>query len=208
MLRQVRRRGHTTTLRVNPGINMVGDVATWNPPHWTHWKTKLFTALQHLRRWEERRGKERGEWKKSKNVYFSEKYISASSESTNKSKTSIDSIWFYKTWVYTHMKTCMIQTHWEVEALNTKLRFGRKLKITQRQPFFLNRLSTTKKPQMTQHPHTYTTDRFLTHFYRKLLLAVPHCPLMACCMCNPSADQCIPMCPVVWRNQTEWSWSS
>lgn len=54
MFRQVGRGGHTPALRVDPGINMVGDIATRNPTNWTHRETQLFTALQHLRRGEER----------------------------------------------------------------------------------------------------------------------------------------------------------
>ena len=50
MLQQVGRGGHTSTLRVNPGINMIGDIAARNSPDRAHRETKLFTALQHLRR--------------------------------------------------------------------------------------------------------------------------------------------------------------
>lgn len=49
MLGQVGRRGHTSTLRVDPGVDVVGDIAARNPANRTHRETKLFTALQHLR---------------------------------------------------------------------------------------------------------------------------------------------------------------
>lgn len=55
MLGQVGRRGHASTLRVNPGVDVVGDVTARNPADRTHGETKLFTALQHLRGGEERR---------------------------------------------------------------------------------------------------------------------------------------------------------
>lgn len=33
MLKEVRGRGHATTLRINPGVDVVGDIAAWNSPN-------------------------------------------------------------------------------------------------------------------------------------------------------------------------------
>lgn len=46
--------------------------------------------------------------------------------------------------------------------------------------------------------HKYTPQ---IYFYWKLLFAVPHCLLIASCMCSLSGDQCFSICLVVWRNQ-------
>lgn len=59
MLGQVRRGGHTSTLRVDPGVDVVGDITARNPANRTHGETKLFTALQHLRRGGWQRERER-----------------------------------------------------------------------------------------------------------------------------------------------------
>lgn len=48
VLGQVRRRRHAATLRVNPGVNMVGDVAPGNSADGANREQELFTALQHL----------------------------------------------------------------------------------------------------------------------------------------------------------------
>lgn len=48
-----------------------------------------------------------------------------------------------------------------------------------------------KTPQ-TAPPPPHTNTTLLTHFYWKLLLAVPHCLLIARHMCNPPADRCTP----------------
>lgn len=50
MLMQVRWGGNTATLRINPGIDVVCDIATRNPSDRTHRQAKFLIAFQHLRR--------------------------------------------------------------------------------------------------------------------------------------------------------------
>lgn len=33
MLKEVRGRGHAATVRINPGVDVVGDIAAWNSPN-------------------------------------------------------------------------------------------------------------------------------------------------------------------------------
>lgn len=115
MLRQVRRRGHTSTLRINPGIDMVGDIATWNPPDRTHRETKLFTALQHLRRrGEERRVNSRHFINTSQKLVFLRTCMSVNLK--HKAFPQINWIWFCQTISYLHMnKNMATHTLWDCE---------------------------------------------------------------------------------------------
>lgn len=153
MLRQVRRRGHTPTLRVNPGINVIGHIATWNPPDWTHRETKLFTSFQHLRRG--------GEWK-------------------HKHRS----------------ENCRLQTQCEVVNVTVDTTLNDYRQATKQS-------SPSPPSKRPEWPNTHTMRKYTpqTHFYWKLLFAVPHCLLIASCICGLSGDQCFSICPVVWRKQ-------
>lgn len=50
MLMQVRWGGNTATLRINPGIDVVCDIAARNPSDRTHRQAKFLIAFQHLKR--------------------------------------------------------------------------------------------------------------------------------------------------------------
>lgn len=50
MLMQVRWGGNTAALRINPGIDVVCDIATRNPSDRTYRQAKFLIAFQHLKR--------------------------------------------------------------------------------------------------------------------------------------------------------------
>ncbi len=65
-------------------------------------------------------------------------------------------------------------------------------------------------PNTPTHTHTHPNTNYISKasLLQKRLLAVPHCLVMVCGVCSLSADQCVPMCLMVWGNQTEQGWGS
>lgn len=108
MHRQVRRRGHTPALRVHPGVNVVGDVAAWNPPDWSHREAELFIALQHLRRGES----DICNSNIRNNCKFKEKSVIPHFNLCH---------WFQKALKYAYINTFRVNKHGEVEAVNFKV---------------------------------------------------------------------------------------